>query len=280
MINPKTYSLNLRGTLMSLDTPCIMGILNITDDSFYPNSRVNSTLAACHRAAQMLDEGAHILDVGATSTRPGAALSTPDQEWQRLKPALGELRKNFSHAAISVDTYHSVVAQQAADMGADIINDVSGGTFDAHMFETVAKLRLPYILMHTPAPPAVMQQHTDYKHVVQEVIFDLSQKIQKLHALGLNDVVIDPGFGFGKTIEQNFIMLKQLSDFSILNKPMLVGVSRKGMIYKTLGTTPDKALNGSSVLHTIALERGAHILRVHDVKEAAEVIKLVKALQG
>lgn len=269
------YTLNIRGTLFSLQKPAVMGIINVNSDSFFEKSRSANADQALAVAQQMTLDGADILDIGATSTRPGAALSQWQDEWAQLELPLKKIRQVLPNAIISVDTYHSQVVKRAADAGADIINDVSGGGFDAEMFEAVSATKLPYILMHTPAPPQAMQKQVFLHEPVAELLFYFSEKINKLHSLGVNDIIIDPGFGFGKTLEQNFTILRQLSDFKILGKPILVGISRKSMIQKTIQTTAQGALNGTTVLNTIALERGANILRVHDVKEAVECVKLV-----
>ena len=228
----------------------------------------------------MLDAGADMLDIGAYSTRPGAADISPDEEWNRLEPVIKAILEKNPKSILSIDTFRAEIARKAIGLGAHIINDVSGGTLDENMFATVAELQVPYILMHMRGTPQTMQQLTDYDNVVADVIKDLSFKIAALRELGVNDIILDPGFGFAKTLEQNYALLNQLGDLQMLGLPVLVGISRKSMITKTLGIKPVDALNGTTALHAFALERGAAILRVHDVKEAKEVITLHQYLNS
>lgn len=272
--NSTMKSINCNGVLLNFEEPKIMGILNLTSDSFYEKSRKNNLFDAIEEASNMLKDGADIIDIGAMSTRPGLDEISQEEELNRLLPVLIELRKKFPKAIFSIDTYRSEVANIAFDHGADIINDISGGTFDENMFRTIAKIKAPYVLMHTSDKPKIMQQKTQYNNILCSINLFFGNQIEKLYSLGVKDVIIDPGFGFGKTSEQGFHLLKNLSFFSELNVPILAGISRKSMIYKTLNTTPENALTGTIVLNLIALQNGASILRVHDVKEAVEVKKL------
>ncbi len=251
-----------------------MGILNVTPDSFHDGGQYNAVDAALAHTKQMLDDGADIIDIGAMSTRPGAEAISADVEWNRLEPILNAIVSWHPSAIISIDTYHSKVAERAIGAGAHIINDVSAGQLDKNMFPLVAQLNVPYIMMHMQGTPQTMQQKPSYTNVVVEVMKFFSERLAKLRELGVNDVIIDPGFGFGKDLAHNFTLLKQLADFEFFELPILVGVSRKSMINKALGTQPEKALNGTTALHAFALERGANILRVHDVKEAKQVVTL------
>ncbi len=266
---------------MTLSEPQVMGILNVTPDSFYAGSRCDTTDAIEKRVGQMLDEGADMIDIGAYSTRPGAAVVTPNEEKVRLARAMEVIRRVSPHKVTSVDTFRADVAQYAVEqLGIDIINDVSGGTLDSAMFATVARLQVPYILMHMRGTPATMQQLTDYDDVVDDVIADLRAKLETLHGMGVSDVVIDPGFGFAKTVQQNYEMMARLEEFHRLNAPLLVGISRKSMIYKVLDCTAEEALNGTTVLNTVALLAGAHILRVHDVRAAVQARTLVQLINA
>lgn len=271
-------SVCLEGVLLDFSTPRVMGILNATPDSFYGGSRTQSIDAAIEKAGEMLASGTDMLDVGGYSTRPGADVVQEAEEHQRVVPVVRALRAAFPDVRISVDTFRASVAEAAVEDGACIINDVSGGTLDDKMFETVARMGVPYVLTHMRGTPQTMTGLTEYEDLGAEIIRDLSAKLQQLRDLGALDVVIDPGFGFAKTAAQGFYLLKNLHIFKVLNCPLLVGVSRKSMIWRTLGITPEESLNGSTVLHTTALLNGAHILRVHDVKEATETIRLVEAL--
>jgi len=274
----KKTSINLKGKLMDLSEPIIMGILNITSDSFFDGGKYINEEKYISRVAQMLDEGANIIDIGAQSTRPGAHEVGAKQEIESLIPVLNNLVKEFPKAVFSVDTWHASVAEQVVMSGANMINDISGGTFDMEMMETIAHLQVPYVLMHTGGRPEKMQINPKYDNVVKEVIYFLSKQLDKLNQLGVNDVIIDPGFGFGKTQEHNYKIMKHLDQFSFLETPILVGISRKSMIYKPLNIEPSNALNGTSALNMIALMKGATFLRVHDVKEAKELVKLHQLL--
>jgi dihydropteroate synthase len=254
-----------------------MGILNITPDSFYDGGKYRNNETLLFQAEKMLNEGAAILDIGAVSSRPGAEEVPEDTELERLLPALENLLSAFPDAVISVDTYRSNVARTAVEAGAHIINDISGGTFDEKMFRTVADLNVPYVLMHIKGTPQNMQNNPQYVDVVQEVKYFFKKQLRKLGNTGVTEnIILDPGFGFGKTLENNYELLKDLSAFTDLGYPVLAGVSRKSMINKVLQATPDTALNGTTVLNTIALLNGAGILRVHDVKEAVEAVRLVE----
>jgi dihydropteroate synthase len=254
-----------------------MGILNLTPDSFYDGGKYRTNYIS--QVEKMLTEGAKIIDIGGQSTRPGAITINAEEEKKRIIPVIEEVRKKFSECIISVDTFYADVAKSAVNAGAAIVNDISGGDFDNKMFETIASLKIPYIAMHAKGTPNSMQENPVYSNITQEVCFSLAQKIKKLELLGVNDVIIDPGFGFGKTLEQNYILLKNLEHLKIIGRPILVGVSRKSMINKVLKTLPENALNGTSIVNTIALLNGAKILRVHDVKEAVEAIKIVRFMQ-
>lgn len=276
MLKLTPYSINVRGRLFDLSQPQVMGILNVTPDSFYSGSRMQTDAQIAARAEQIVEEGGTMIDLGAYSSRPGAADVSPEEELSRLSRALGIVRGLFPDVVVSVDTFRAEVARRCVeDYGADIINDISGGTLDEDMFPTVASLNVPYILMHMRGTPQTMQQQTDYKDVTAEVLRYFGEKVDRLHAMGVSDIILDPGYGFAKTLEQNYQLLSQQRVFEVLDLPVLVGVSRKSMICKVLGCTPEEALNGTSVLHALALQQGTHILRVHDVKEAVETIKLV-----
>ena len=267
-------TINCRGRLVSLSRPKVMAIVNLTPDSFYSGSRCPSADEALARAEEALAQGADILDLGAYSTRPGAAEVSADEEWKRLQPVLTEIRQRHPQAIISIDTFRSSVAEQAVGAGADIINDVSGGTLDEQMLATVARLQVPYVLMHMRGTPATMQQHTNYGNLFADVVAELSQQLRRLTDLGVHDVIIDPGFGFAKTLEQNYELFARLAEFSIFNRPVLVGISRKSMIYKLFGITPEQSLSATAALNMLALHGGASILRVHDVPEAVQVVKM------
>jgi dihydropteroate synthase len=271
-------TLNVKGNLISLDSPLVMGILNVTPDSFFSESRSTTPDLISTKAEKMLNDGADILDIGGYSTRPGAAEVSEQEETERVLLATETILKEFPEAIISVDTFRSSVAKAGIEAGAAIINDVSGGLLDDEMFATVAKLRVPYILMHMRGTPQTMSKLTNYENLLAEVCAELEAQLAKLKVLGVADVVIDPGFGFAKTIAQNYEMLKNLSYFERFNLPILAGLSRKSMIYKTLESTAKDALNGTTALNMVALTQGAKILRVHDVKEAAETVKLFKQL--
>ena len=276
---PKKTFLNIRGELYDINTPKIMGILNITADSFYDGGKYTSEKEQLMRVEQMLKEGADFIDIGAQSSRPGAHEIGTAKEISLLIPAIERIRKRFPEAIISIDTWHSEVAISAHNLGADIINDISGGTFDAKMFETIGKIQIPYILMHTGGRPEVMQDNPQYENILKEVIYFMSKQIANLNTIGVNDIIIDPGFGFGKTLEHNYELLKNLDHFSFLEAPLLVGISRKSMIYKYLNIKPTDSLNSTTALNMLALKNGADILRVHDVKEAKECVELWKILK-
>lgn len=267
-------SININGNLLPLDPPLVMGILNVTEDSFYDGGQYRTDEAIVKRAGEMLAAGADIIDIGAVSTRPGAQDLPEQEEIDRIRHAVGLVRGRFPESVISADTWRASVARAAVPCGANIINDVSGGTFDSDMIPTMGRLQVPYVLMHTPAKPNDMQQHTDYEDILAEMIQFFGQQIEKLHEAHVHDIILDPGFGFGKTLEQNYFVLQNMDAFKVFNLPVLVGISRKSMIYKLLETTPDNALNGTTVVNTLALMKGAHILRVHDVKEAVEAVKI------
>ena len=269
------FTLNCAGRLLTFDAPIIMGIINVTPDSFYSSSRKVSTDKALQQAEQMISEGATILDIGGQSTRPGSEQIGATAESERVLPVVKAISKAFPETIISVDTYHASVAEQCVHNGAGIINDISGGSFDVDMLAAVARLKVAYVCMHIKGTPETMQQNAVYQNVTKEIIDYFIQRTEACETAGINDVIIDPGLGFGKTIAHNFELLRNLSVFKILQKPILLGISRKSTIYKTLGITAGEALNGTTVLHTLGLLNGADILRVHDVKEAMEAVKLV-----
>lgn len=269
------FTLNCNGRLVTIDKPVVMGIINATPDSFYGDSRATAIDAALQSAEKMLADGAFFLDIGGQSTAPGSILISSGEEAQRVLPVIEAIHKAFPDSYISVDTFYADVAKEAVASGASLINDISGGMIDENMLPAVASLSVPYILMHIKGTPQTMRQHAVYDDVTKEVLDYFIQKTNDCKRAGINDIIIDPGFGFAKTTDQNFTLLNNLGIFKMLQKPILAGVSRKGTIYKTLKTTPDKALNGTTVLNTIALLKGANILRVHDVKEAVEAIELV-----
>lgn len=274
----KKTTLNAGGKLLDLSIPKVMGILNITPDSFYAKSRTYDMEDTLIQAAKMLEEGADFLDVGAYSSRPGAENISVQQERDRLMPVIEAIAKQFPQAIVSIDTFRSTVAEEAIRSGAHIINDISGGQLDENMFRTVARLQVPYILMHMKGTPQNMQQNPQYENIFEEVYDHLFEKYDQLRRLGVYDVIIDPGFGFAKTLEHNYALMQQLEKFQLLQIPLLTGVSRKGMIYKVIGGNAADALNGTTVLNTIALMKGANILRVHDVKEAVEAVKIFQWL--
>ena len=273
-------SLNLNGRLYSLERPLVMGIVNVTPDSFYADSRVSGEHALRERLDQLISEGASIADLGAYSSRPGAEVVSPEEEKRRLAPALRLLRDEYPDLPVSVDTFRAEVAAWAVqEYGASLINDISGGGLDGDMYRTVARLQVPYILMHMQGDPQTMQSKTDYTDVTLAVLDYFIERIGQLRELGLHDLILDPGFGFSKTTEQNYELMARLGEItSILPQPLLVGISRKSMIYRPLATTPQEALNGTTFLHALALERGAKILRVHDVRPAVEAVTLYEQL--
>ena len=271
-------TLNINGNLVSLEEPQVMGIINVTPDSFYSDSRVNQETAILKKAEQMLTEGALILDIGGYSTRPGAAEVLPQEEIKRVTTALNLIATKFPEALLSVDTFRSVVARQAVCAGAHIVNDVSGGSLDEDMWQEVANLKVPYILMHMRGTPQTMNSKNVYDNLLIDIGKELRVAVEQLQQLGVADIVVDPGFGFAKSMEQNYELLRNLGYLKRLGLPLLVGISRKSMIYKKLSISPEEALNGTTALHMAALQQGASILRVHDVKEAKQTIDLYKAL--
>jgi dihydropteroate synthase len=270
----KKSTLNCHGKIISLDTPLVMGILNVTPDSFYAGSRLSSPDAVLQKAESMLADGADILDIGGYSTRPGAKDFSVSEELDRVIPAIKAVVTQFPDTVISIDTFRAEVAEAAVAAGASIINDVAGGNLDEKMFETVARLQVPYVLMHMRGTPQTMTSLTDYEDVVVDVLDELQRKVSVLTKLGVNDIIIDPGFGFAKTVDHNFELLNRLDTFRILELPILAGLSRKSMTYKFLGIDQSEALAGTITLNTLALTKGADILRVHDVKEAKQTIQL------
>mgnify|MGYP000873094150 CR=1 FL=1 len=273
------YSINCKGKLLSLESPVVMGIINITPDSFYEGHLAASPGALVDMAGKMLEEGARILDIGGQSTRPGSERISAAEEGDRVLPVIESIHQAFPDAFLSVDTYQHEVAVNAIQSGVSIVNDISGGEMDPEMIPTVAGRGVPYICMHMQGTPETMQQQPSYQNVVKELLDYFVKKIDQCQKAGILDIIIDPGFGFGKTIGHNFQLLNRLELFKILDKPLLAGLSRKSTIYKTLGVTAGEALNGTTVLNTIALLKGASILRVHDVKQAVECIRLVTAMQ-
>jgi len=272
-------TLNIRGKLIDLSEPKIMGILNVTPDSFYDGFKYMDESSILKQVERMVSEGADFIDVGGNSTRPGAVGISEEEELNRILPVVRIIAKNFPEIVISIDTFRSMVAKHAVEAGACIINDISGGDLDPKMFDTVASLHVPYILMHMKGTPQTMMKEAAYENLLKEILDYFHQKIFKLQRLGVKDILIDPGFGFAKTVGQNFELLNKLDHFKILEKPMLVGLSRKSMIWRTLKTDPEGALNGTTALNTIALLKGANLLRVHDVREAKEVIQLTRQLR-
>ena len=273
--------INVNGRLMDLSEPQVMGILNVTPDSFYAGSRSETEKDIVQRLHQIIDEGASIIDIGGYSSRPNAEHISAEEEMSRLRNGLEIIRKHSPNAVVSVDTFRADVAKMCVEeYGVAIINDISAGQMDEEMFPTIAKLGVPYIIMHMKGTPQDMQVSPKYDHFLKEIFYYFSEKAQKLRDLGVKDIIIDPGFGFGKTLEHNYELMNHLEEFSLFELPLLVGVSRKSMIYKLLETTPEEALNGTTALHTIALLKGANILRVHDVKEAVESIKIVQKMKA
>ena len=272
--------INVYCFLLDLSSPCVMGILNVTPDSFYAGSRMQTEIDITHRIEQIVGEGAGIIDVGAYSSRPNAENVSPAEEMERLRMGLGILRKVQPDAVVSVDTFRADVARMCVEeYGVAIINDIAAGEMDGDMFRTVADLNVPYIMMHMQGTPQNMQQNPHYDNLLKEVFMYFARKVQQLRDLGVKDIILDPGFGFGKTVEHNYELLAHLEEFRIFELPLLAGVSRKSMIYRLLGTTPQEALNGTTVLDTICLLKGADILRVHDVREAVETVKIVEAMK-
>jgi len=271
----KNRSLNCRGRLLSLASPRVMGILNVTPDSFHDGGHYTEPTAAVDRAGEMLSHGADIIDVGAASSRPGAEMISPELELERLEPAMYALREAFPDAIVSIDTTHAQVAEKmVTDFGADLINDISAGDLDPAMFPMITKLKVPYIIMHMKGIPGNMQLNPEYQNVTDEIIRYFSEKVHQLHQRGVSDVMIDPGFGFGKNLEHNYELLSQVSDFQMFQLPIVAGVSRKSMISGLLGSSRNESLNGTTAVHMILLQKGVDIIRVHDVKEAAEAVTI------
>lgn len=274
-------TLNMKGTLLSLDTPVVMGILNITPDSFYADSRKQTEAAIEERIQTIISEGAQIIDIGGYSSRPDAKEVSPEEEMKRLAFALTILNAHYPEVNVSVDTFRAGIARLCIEeYGVAVINDISGGELDPEMFATVAALKVPYIMMHMKGSPQTMQKHTDYTDMMEEIMLYFAAKVRELRLLGVNDIIIDPGFGFSKTVDQNYHLMSHLKEFEAFDLPLLVGISRKSMIYKYLGGTPSDSLNATTVLNTFALMNGADILRVHDVKAAVEAIKIITKLKA
>jgi len=269
------HSINIKGKLYDFSNPRIMGILNFTPDSFNPGSRVLDNGEIKERIEKMFADGADMVDIGGMSTRPGSRIIDADEEWQRLIPALEIISEHFPDRIFSLDTYRAEIARRAvSDYGISIVNDISGGDADPLMFETVASLHVPYIIMHGASNPLTMHNDPEYKSFPGDILHFFSEKVNKLHSMGVSDIIIDPGFGFSKTVDQNYELMEHLGDFTMFELPLLVGISRKSMLWKYLNITVENALNGTTVLNTIALQKGANILRVHDVREAIEVVKI------
>jgi dihydropteroate synthase len=274
-------TINIKGELLDLSKPLVMGILNVTPDSFFSGSRKQSEQEIINRTGEILSQGGTIVDIGAQSTRPSSTLLPAEEEIDRLRYALGIINREFPAAILSVDTFYSDVARFCVEeYGVAIINDISGGEMDKKMFDMAAKLNVPYVLMHMRGTPQTMTSLTEYDNFIQDVFYYFSKKVAELHLKGVNDVIIDPGFGFSKTTDQNYELMAALRGFSIFELPLLVGISRKRMIYHLTGATAEESLNGTTVLNTFALQNGADILRVHDVKEAVEAIKITDKLKG
>ena len=272
------FNINCRGNLVSLSKPLIMGVLNVNFDSFYSSSRIAGKKEFIPRIAKMIEDGMDILDLGAYSSRPGADFVPEEEEKRRLEGVISEVMKEFPDLILSVDTFRSEIARFSVDQGVSIINDISGGSLDDKMFKTIAELKVPYILMHMRGTPQTMKEMTDYKDILKEIYQYFDKKLNQLKELGVEDVVLDLGYGFAKNLDQNYFLLNHQNYFQSLNRPILTGISRKSMIYKLLDSTPEQALNGTSVLNFKALEKGANILRVHDVREAKEVVKIFEKL--
>lgn len=272
-------TINCKGQLIDLSNPKVMGILNVTPDSFYDGGKNDSEQIIIDKVQKMLNDGAAFIDIGAYSSKPNAEFVSEEEELGRLLPIVRLLVKVFPTITISIDTFRSKVAKASIEAGASIVNDISAGELDENMMQTVADLNVPYIMMHMRGTPKTMQSLTDYQNIVKEILFYFSEKVNKARNLGVSDIIIDPGFGFAKTLEQNFEVMNKLALFQIMGLPLLSGISRKSMIYKTLGNTPQEALNGTTVLNTISLMKGVNILRVHDVKEAVEAVKLFEKMR-
>lgn len=274
-------TINLNGRLIDLSKPVVMGILNVTPDSFFDGGKYKTVKKVVRRAEEILEQGGTIIDIGAISTKPGSeGISTKD-EIERLLPAVAAVRKEFPHAFISIDTYRSWVALKVIeDCGPCIVNDVSGGNFDPHMFDTIGKLGVPYILMHMLGTPLKMQDNPVYEDIIRDISLFFTDRVKQLNKAGVKDVIIDPGFGFGKTLQQNYELLNRLDSFKVFQLPVMVGVSRKSMINQLLGTKPEEALNGTSIVNTLALMGGADLLRVHDVREAVEAVRIMNMVRS
>ncbi len=272
--------INIKGNLLDLSSPIIMGILNVTPDSFYDGGFYNSKKKVLDQVKKMISDGASIIDIGGYSSRPGANNVSVNNELDRVLPIIKLIKEKYPEILISIDTFRSKVAELSVESGADIINDISGGTLDSKMYETVSKLKVPYIIMHMKGNPTNMMEKTNYEEILKEINHYFIEKISLAESFGIKDIIIDPGFGFSKTTRQNFDILNNLNFYKKLEKPILIGISRKSMIYNTLNIDPEEALNGSTVLHTISLLAGAKIIRTHDVKEAYECVKLVRALKS
>ncbi|HEY3372871.1 MAG TPA: dihydropteroate synthase [Prolixibacteraceae bacterium] len=274
-------TINLDGRLIDLSKPVVMGILNVTPDSFYDGGKYETEKKICQRAQAILEQGAAIIDIGAISTRPGTEEISTQEEIDRLLPAVKTVRKAFPEAAVSIDTYRSWIALKVIEeCGPCIVNDVSGGNFDPHMFDIVGKLGVPYILMHMLGTPLQMQKNPVYDDIIREISLFFTDRVKKLTTAGVKDVILDPGFGFGKTLAHNYELLNRLDSFKVFQLPLLVGVSRKSMIHKLLGISPEEALNGTSVVNTLALMGGTDILRVHDVREAVEAVRILDRIRS
>lgn len=276
-VNPN-FKMNCNGKLIDLSIPKVMGILNVTPNSFYDGGKFNAESEILLQVEKMISEGATFIDIGAYSSKPNAEFVSEKEEISRIVPILNSILKKFPEVILSIDTFRSEVAQICIENGAAIINDISAGNLDKKMLETIAKHNVPYVMMHMRGNPQTMQTMTNYENIVKEMLFYFSEKVAKARSFGINDLIIDPGFGFAKTVEQNYEVLQKLELFQMLELPILVGISRKSMVYKTLATNAENALNGTTVLNTIALTKGAKILRVHDVKEAVETISLVNKI--
>ena len=273
-------TINCKGNLIDLSNPKIMGILNVTPDSFFDGGRYKNTTSIINQVTKMITDGATFIDLGAYSSRPGADYVSEEEELKRVIPIVNLLINEFPEILISIDTFRSKVAEEAIYNGAAIINDISAGNLDLKMLDVIAKHQVPYIMMHMKGTPQTMQQHTDYKDLLTDILYYFSEKIADSHSKGIHDIIIDPGFGFAKTLEQNYELMQKLELFKTIKAPLLVGISRKSMIYKLLQTDAKNALNGTTILNTISLLKGANILRVHDVKEAFECIQLTKQLKA
>ena len=277
----KPVYINIRGRLIDLSLPRVMGIINVTPDSFFSGSRAESETEIIENAGKMIEDGADFLDIGGWSSRPGAGEIPAEEERARVITAVKAVSREFPEAAISVDTYRSEIAEEAvSEYGAGMINDITGGESDRNMFQTVSRLQVPYVIMHMQGLPSYMQENPSYENVASDIIKWFGERTVRLKSMGVSDIIIDPGFGFGKNASHNFQLLNSLGDFSITGLPVLVGVSRKSMVWKTLGISPEEALNGTTVLNTVALLAGADILRVHDVREAVQAVKLVQKLRN